>query len=107
RPGAIKGLLGCPYVPPAQSERFLEEARRLARLSHPGIVTVHDVGMDGGQVYIVSDYLVGPDLHAGLGQNAPSWHEAARIAIAVADALAHAHARRIVHRDVKPANILL
>jgi serine/threonine protein kinase/predicted ATPase len=88
-------------------ERALQEARRLARLHHPGIVTVHDVGVQEGQVYIVSDYLDGPDLGQWLGEHRPSWPEAVRIAAAVADALAHAHARLIVHRDVKPGNILL
>ena len=107
RPVAIKVLRGGPEVPQAEAERFLQEARRLARLSHPGIVTVHDVGLDGGQVYIVSDFLDGPDLGRWLAGQPPAWPEAARIAAAVADALAHAHARLIVHRDVKPANIIL
>ena len=88
-------------------ERFRQEARRLAQLSHPGIVAVHDVGLDGGQVYIVSEFLDGPDLGRWLEKNRPPWQEAARIAAAVADALAHAHARLIVHRDVKPANIII
>jgi class 3 adenylate cyclase/predicted ATPase len=107
RPVAIKVLHAGPDVPHAESERFLKEARRLARLSHPGIVTVHDVGVHEGQVYIISDYLEGLDLSEWLKRNSPSWHEAARIAAAVADALAHAHARLTVHRDVKPANIIL
>ena len=88
-------------------ESALQEARRLAQLRHPGIVAVHDVGMHEGQVYIVSDYLDGPDLGRWLRDHRPAWPEAARIAAAVADALAHAHARLIIHRDVKPANILL
>src|SRR5206468_8470351 len=91
----------------AQGEKALQEARRLAQLRHPGIVAVHDVGVHEGQVYIVSDYLDGPDLGQWLQDNRPAWPEAARIAAAVAEALAHAHARLIVHRDVKPANILL
>ena len=107
RPVAIKVLCSGVNAPHTETERFLREARRLARLSHPGIVTVHDVGVQEGQVYIVSDYLKGPDLAAWLKHNAPSWHEAARIAAKVADALAHAHARLTVHRDVKPANIIL
>ena len=107
RPVAVKVLRGGPEVSQTGAERFLQEARRLAQLSHPGIVAVHDVGLDGGQVYIVSDFLEGPDLGRWLEDNRPSWQEAARIAAAVADALAHAHARLIVHRDVKPANIII
>ena len=107
RPVAIKVLRGGPEVPQAKANQFLQEARRLAQLSHPGIVAVHDVGSDGGQVYIVSDFLDGPDLGHWLRDNRPAWPEAARIAAALADALAHAHARLIVHRDVKPANIIV
>jgi serine/threonine protein kinase/predicted ATPase len=107
RPIAIKVLRGGPDLPPVEVERFLQEARRLARLCHPGIVTVHDVGVHEGQVYLVSDFLDGPSLAEWLKTNRPSWWEAARLAAAVADALAHAHARLTVHRDVKPGNILL
>jgi predicted ATPase/class 3 adenylate cyclase len=107
RPVAIKVLRGGPSHHQAQSKLTLQEARRLAQLRHPGIVAVHDVGVHEGQFYIVSDYLDGPNLGRWLRDHRPTWPEAARIAAAVADALAHAHARRIVHRDVKPANILL
>jgi predicted ATPase/class 3 adenylate cyclase len=104
---AIKVLHAGTGLPRSEVERFLQEARRLARLRHPGIVAVHDVGMQEGQIFLVSDYLDGPDLGHWLKDNRPTWPEAARITAAVADALAHAHARLIVHRDVKPANILL
>jgi urea ABC transporter urea binding protein len=107
RPVAIKVLRAATGLVQAEEERALQEARRLARLRHPGIVAVHDVGVHEGQVYIVSDYLDGPDLRRWLNDNRPAWPEAARIVAAVADALAHAHARLIVHRDVKPENILL
>ena len=94
-------------TPPAESERFMEEARRLARLAHPGIVTVHDVGMEEGSVFVVSAYLDGHDLGRWLKENRPAWLESARIVAALADALAHAHSRMIIHRDVKPSNIIL
>ena len=104
---AIKVLHSTSARPPGEGDPFLEEARKLARLRHPGIVTVHDVGVHEGRLYLVSDYLDGPDLGRWLRENRVDWPEATRIAAAVADALAHAHARLIVHRDVKPANILL
>jgi serine/threonine protein kinase/predicted ATPase len=107
RPVAVKVLRGGHEVSQAAGERFLQEARRLAQLNHPGIVAVHDVGVEAGQIYIVSDFLEGPDLGRWLDGNRPTWSEAARIAAAVADALAHAHARLIVHRDVKPGNIII
>src|SRR5262245_630227 len=107
RPVAIKVLRAGASPAKAEDKQVLPEARRLAQLRHPGIVTVHDVGVHEGQFYIVSDYLDGPDLGRWLRDHRPSWPETARIAAAVADALAHAHARLIIHRDVKPANILL
>ena len=88
-------------------ESILEEARKVARLRHPGVVTVHDVGTSEEGVYIVSDYLEGSDLGRWLRANRATWPESVRIVAAVADALGHAHARQIIHRDVKPANIIL
>lgn len=88
-------------------ETAVQEARRLAQLRHPGIVAIHDVGVHEGQYFLVAEYLEGPDLARSLRERRPSWAEAATVVASVADALAYAHARLIVHRDVKPANILL
>ncbi|HET6325164.1 MAG TPA: protein kinase [Planctomycetaceae bacterium] len=107
RPVAIKVLRSGPNVPREEADRLMQEARKLARLHHPGIVTVHDVGTQDGQVFIVSNYLDGQNLADRLKQNPPNWPEAARIAACVAEALAHAHAHFTIHRDVKPANIIM
>jgi len=104
---AIKVSRRGSAAPSTEVERFMEEARRLARLSHAGIVSVYDVGMHEGSVYVVSAYLDGSDLGRWLKENRPTWMESARIVAALADALAHAHSRMIVHRDVKPSNIIL
>ena len=87
---------------------FLAEARQLAKLNHPGIVAVYDVGIDEeGQCYIVSNYLEGESLDEWLERSRPTWQQSAQIAAVIADALTHAHAQRIVHRDLKPANVIM
>ncbi len=90
-----------------EAERLLREARRLAKLRHPGIVAVHDVGTQDGQIFVISEYLAGQDLAHWLRRTTPSWQQAVKLVIAVADALAYAHSQLMVHRDVKPANIIL
>ena len=90
--------------------RFLVEARIAARLSHPGIVVIHDVGQDPqtGTLFMALEYLEGRTV-AELIKDEVSldWREALRIARGVAEALHHAHSQGVVHRDVKPANIML
>ena len=86
---------------------FLREARNLARLRHPGIVTVFDVGVEDGQCFIVSDLLDGSPLHDWLIGRSPQWREVADIVARVAEALAHAHEHSVIHRDVKPGNVVL
>ena len=87
--------------------QFLLEARQLASLKHPGIVSVYDICVEGDQCYIVSDYLEGGSLGDWLKTNRVEWPQAVQIIIKIADSLAHAHANRIVHRDLKPANIIM
>jgi eukaryotic-like serine/threonine-protein kinase len=83
------------------------EARKAARLRHPNIVPVHDVGREGPSCFIVSDWIEGVDLEARIRDDRPSHAEASRIVAEVAEALDHAHRAGFVHRDIKPANILL
>ncbi|MBK9089400.1 MAG: serine/threonine protein kinase [Holophagales bacterium] len=88
--------------------RFLKEAKISGRLQHPNIVTVFDVGEDEGVLYLAMEYISGGALNQRLtdGLDFPI-PERIRILSEVADALAHAHQRGVIHRDVKPANILL
>jgi len=88
-------------------ELFLHEARQLAQLKDPSIVTVHDVGVHDDVCFMVSEYLEGQDLNHWLQNRSIGWQEAARVTARLADALAVAHAHSIVHRDVTPANIIL
>jgi serine/threonine protein kinase len=83
------------------------EARKVARLRHPNIVAVHDVGQDEGTCFIVSEWIDGVDLATRLKRDRPTFPESARIVAEVAEALGYAHRAGYVHRDIKPANILL
>ncbi|MBH0779586.1 serine/threonine-protein kinase [Nocardia bovistercoris] len=87
--------------------RFQREADMVARLSHPNIVTVHARGDEDGRPWISMAYVDGADLGAVLARGPMAPERAVRIALAAADALAHAHDVGVLHRDVKPANILL
>jgi serine/threonine-protein kinase len=105
---AVKVLSGEAGADPAVHERFQREARHIASLSHPNIVAVYDFGDDDGRSFIVMEYVDGPSLGQVLAAVPvlPPGPTAA-MAVDVLAALEHAHHRGIVHRDVKPANILL
>ena len=93
---------------PLQLERFRREARTVARLSNPNIVTVIDAGEDEGHPYIVLEYVEGETLKALIKRDGPlPITEAVAYALEVGRALMAAHAERLVHRDVKPQNVLL
>jgi tRNA A-37 threonylcarbamoyl transferase component Bud32 len=89
------------------ADRFLREARALAKLNHPNIVTIHDFGQTGGYFYLLMEFVDGVNLRELLrgGRMAP--REALAIVPAICEALQYAHDRGIIHRDIKPENILL
>jgi serine/threonine protein kinase len=108
RPVAVKILHRHLADDDAFVERFRREAVAAARLSHPGIVATYDTGADDGVAFIVMELVRGRTLRRALESGPPlAPPEAVRIAAEVADALEHAHRAGLVHRDVKPGNILL
>jgi tRNA A-37 threonylcarbamoyl transferase component Bud32/Flp pilus assembly protein TadD len=108
---ALKVLTLPLYLSQAQRQvmidRLMREARAAGRLSHPNIVTVFDVGEDGGHHFIAMEYLEGQSLRERLGEGPLSLPEAVRILDGVAVGLDHAHAQGVLHRDIKPSNVML
>ena len=99
-----KGRFDCPE----DAATYLAEARTVANLDHPHIVPVFDMGRtQEGSVYVVSRYVEGTTLDKVIKGNRPNQRDAAALVATVAWALQHAHEKRLVHRDVKPANILI
>jgi serine/threonine protein kinase len=89
------------------AQRLAQEARALRRFSNPGIVQLFETGVNGDMAYLVMEFVDGPSLDQVLRQGPLSTAETASIGASLADALAYAHAQGVVHRDVKPANILI
>ncbi len=104
---AIKMLRTGRLTGPEDVDRFLREARSVAQLKHPGIVTLYEIGHDEGQYYLVEEYVEGVTLAARMGQAPVPFRESAEVLARVCEALEAAHRQGVNHRDIKPSNILL
>ncbi|HMI81678.1 MAG TPA: protein kinase, partial [Solirubrobacterales bacterium] len=108
RPVAVKVLHRAMSEQEDQLQRFRQEARAVAKLSHPNVVAVIDAGEDGGHPYIVFEYVEGETLKQRINRvGALDAQEALAHAIEIARGLTVAHARNMVHRDIKPQNVLI
>lgn len=92
---------------PHFSERFLREGRLLARLTHPGIVSVYDFGQAGGFAYLLMEYVDGVNLRQAMAAGRFTPAEALAVVPKICEALQYAHGRGVLHRDIKPENLLL
>jgi TolB-like protein/tetratricopeptide (TPR) repeat protein/tRNA A-37 threonylcarbamoyl transferase component Bud32 len=104
---ALKLLPADSFADAAARARLVREARTASKLNHPYICTIHDVGESEGRAYIAMELVDGEPLSARLAEGPLPFDEAALYGLQLADALAHAHDRGIVHRDVKSANVIV
>src|SRR2546421_3753393 len=107
RPVALKMVLRGELASPTDRARFRAEAESAARLVHPNVVTVYEVGETGGQPYFAIQFVEGETLAARLARGPLPPRDAARLLAAVARAVDHAHRQGVLHRDLKPSNVLL
>src|SRR6187455_1099317 len=103
---AIKVLPADRIADPDRRRRFVQEAQAASALNHPHIITIYEIESADGADFIVMEYVRGKSLDALIPRQGMRLGELLRVAIPVAEALAAAHARGIIHRDVKPANVI-
>ncbi len=104
---ALKVLHRDFAVDPTARKRFHREAKSLASLSHPGIVTIHEIGEDQDRDFIVMEFLKGKTLRSEIIEGALGQAEILALAKQIADAIAGAHGAGVLHRDIKPENIMV
>ena len=92
---------------PDHQDRFLREARAASQLSHPNILTIHDISSWQGRSYIVMEYIEGPTLHHLLRERRLTLEQVLKYAIQICNGLAAAHSAGITHRDLKPGNVMI
>ncbi|MDG2223635.1 MAG: protein kinase [Rubripirellula sp.] len=103
---ALKVILAGGHAGNSELERFQTEAEAVARLKHPNIVQVYEIGEQDGRPFIALEYCSGGCLSDLLRGNSPSPQESARLVVSIADAMEHSHSEGVIHRDLKPGNIL-
>ena len=104
---AIKVMSDHIAVNPAMRQRFETEARAVAALSHPSILSIHELGFADGIPFAVMELLEGETLRQRIARAALPWRDAVVVAASIAEGLAAAHAKGIIHRDLKPENVFL
>src|SRR3989454_1885109 len=107
RPVAIKVLPADKIADPGRKQRFVQEARAASALNHPNIVTIHDIRSDQGMDFIVMEYIEGTTLDELITPKGLRPRQVLHYAVQIADALAKAHGAGILHRDLKPTNIMV
>ena len=107
RPVALKVLAAWHLADPESRQRLTREARAASALDHPNIVTIYDIGCERGVDFIAMEYVAGRSLDGLIGRKGVGFKDTLRYGIQTADALATAHAAGIVHREVKPGNVLV
>ncbi len=104
---ALKMILAGDFSSPSMIERFQTEAESAARLEHPGIVPIYEIGAHEGQHYFSMRFVEGGTLTQAMAREKFTPHRATELMVKVARAVHHAHQRGILHRDIKPGNVLL
>jgi serine/threonine protein kinase len=104
---AIKFVAASTVGNKAAKERLMREARASAALDHPNICAIYEVSEDGDNAFIAMQYIAGETLHCRLREESLELQEAISVTAQIAEALIEAHAHNIIHRDIKPQNVII